>query len=133
MARILVAEDDESVRQFVARALTHGGHEVTVSENGLLALDRLAAESYDLLLTDILMPGMDGIALALKASKENPDMPILLMTGYAAEKQRAHNLNVLIYRVISKPFTLKGICDVVDDALADKSGRGPGSIDGKKQ
>jgi len=118
MARVLVAEDEESVRQFVARALTHGGHEVAAVENGLLALDMLSAESYDLLLTDIVMPGMDGIALALKVAKENPNIPIVLMTGYAAEKQRAHNLNVLIYRVISKPFTLKEICDVVNDALA---------------
>ncbi len=118
MARVLVAEDEESVRQFVARALTHGGHEVTAVENGLLALDMLAAGSYDLLLTDILMPGMDGIALALKTAKENPNMPIVLMTGYAAEKQRAHNLNVLIHRIISKPFTLKEICDAVDAALA---------------
>jgi len=118
MARVLVAEDEESVRQFVARALTHSGHEVTAVENGLLALDMLAAGSYDLLLTDILMPGMDGIALALKTAKESPNMPIVLMTGYAAEKQRAHNLNVLIHQIISKPFTLKEICDAVDAALA---------------
>lgn len=122
MARVLVAEDEESVRQFVVRALTHGGHEVTAVANGLLALDRLAEAPYDLLLTDILMPGMDGIALALKVAKENPNMPILLMTGYAAERQRAHNLNVLIHRVISKPFTLKGICDAVDNALTARVG-----------
>lgn len=113
-----MAEDEESVRQFVARALTHNGHDVTAVENGLLALDMLSEESYDLLLTDIVMPGMDGIALALKIAKEKPDMPIVLMTGYAAQEERAHNLDVLIHRVISKPFTLKEICDVVEDALA---------------
>ncbi len=122
MAHVLVAEDEESVRQFVARALTHSGHEVTAVENGLLALDMLSAESYDLLLTDIVMPGMDGIALALKVAKESPNIPIVLMTGYAAEKQRAHNLNVLIHHVISKPFTPKEICDVVNDALAVSDG-----------
>jgi len=63
------------------------------------------------------MPGLDGIALALKASKDFPDMPILLMTGFAAERQRAHNLEALIHRVIAKPFTLAEICEAVEDAL----------------
>jgi DNA-binding response OmpR family regulator len=61
------------------------------------------------LLTDIVMPNLDGIALALKVAKEHPSMPVLLMTGYAAERQRAHNLDVLIHDVITKPFTLREI------------------------
>ncbi|MEW5704213.1 MAG: response regulator [Pseudomonadota bacterium] len=121
MARVLIAEDEESVRQFVARALTHGGHEVTAVENGLLALDRLMAEPFDLLLTDILMPGMDGIALALKVAKENPEVKVVLMTGYAAERQRAHNLDALIHQVVSKPFTLQEICRIVEETLAAPS------------
>lgn len=64
------------------------------------------------------MPGMGGIALALKAARERPDMAILLMTGYAAERQRAHNLDDLIHRVVAKPFTLRQICAAVDDVLA---------------
>ena len=67
--------------------------------------------------TDIVMPGLDGIALALKASKEYPDMKILLMTGFAEEQRRAHNLEALIHRVISKPFTLEQICAAVEDEL----------------
>ncbi|HVM81125.1 MAG TPA: response regulator, partial [Stellaceae bacterium] len=73
--------------------------------------------TFDLLLTDIVMPGLDGIALALKASKDHPDLKILLMTGYAAEKQRAHNLDALIHRVIEKPFTLEQICAAVKEEL----------------
>jgi two-component system cell cycle response regulator CpdR len=118
MAKILVAEDDRAVSAFVTRALTHGGHAVTAAPDGLVALTLLAADRYDLLLTDIVMPGLDGIALALKASKDFPDMPIVLMTGFAAERQRAHNLDSLIHRVISKPFTLNQICAAVDEALA---------------
>ncbi len=118
MARILVAEDERAVREFVRRALTHRGHEVTLVEDGLEALGVLRDNEFDLLLTDIVMPGMDGIALALKVARENPALKILLMSGYAAERQRAHNLDVLIHRVISKPFSLREICDAVDETLA---------------
>jgi two-component system cell cycle response regulator CpdR len=117
MAKILVAEDEGAVSAFVVRALTHAGHDVTAVPDGLSAVARLAVERFDLLLTDIVMPGLDGIALALKASKDHPDMPILMMTGFAAERQRAHNLESLIQRVISKPFSLDEICAAVDDAL----------------
>lgn len=118
MARILVAEDEAAVSQFVARALGHAGHEVVAVGDGLQALDALSAERFDLLVTDIVMPEMDGIALALKASKQWPDMGVLLMTGYAAERQRAHNLEALIHRVIAKPFSLAEFLAAVDEALA---------------
>ena len=118
MARILVAEDDRAVQSFVSRALTHKGHEVTAVDDGVQALERLRADSFDLLITDIVMPELDGIALALKVTKDYPDLPILLMTGYSAERQRAHNLDELICRVITKPFTLKQICAVADEVMA---------------
>jgi two-component system cell cycle response regulator CpdR len=117
VASILVAEDDTAVSAFVQRALAYRGHEVTAVGDGLAALARLDEARFDLLLTDIVMPGMDGIALALKATREWPAMRILLMTGYAAERQRAHNLEALIHKVIAKPFTLAEICDAVEEAL----------------
>lgn len=124
MARILVAEDDGSVREFVTRALTHRGHRVTAVNDGTEALAAFAGERYELLLTDIVMPAMDGIALALKVSKDHPETRILMMTGYATEKQRAHNLDVLIHDVVTKPFSLDQICDAVDAALqGDDAGR----------
>lgn len=64
------------------------------------------------------MPGVDGIALALKASKDHPHLKILLMTGFSDERQRAHNLDALIQRVVTKPFTLEEICAAVDEELA---------------
>lgn len=118
MARVLIAEDDAAVREFVSRALSHGGHEVATANDGLEALGVLDDETFDLLVTDIVMPNLDGIALALKVAKEYPAMPVLLMTGYAAERQRAHNLDVLIHDVITKPFTLRQICEAAADALA---------------
>lgn len=120
MARVLIAEDDAAVREFVSRALTHDGHEVAKASDGLEALALLQEETYDLLLTDIVMPNLDGIALALKVTKEYPTMPVLLMTGYAAERQRAHNLDVLIHDVITKPFTLTQICKAAAKALESR-------------
>ena len=83
MARSRVGEDVAGVREFVRRALVHEGHEVTVAEDGSRALEEMAdAGPFDLLLTDIVMPGLDGIALALKVTKEYPVTRILLMTGF---------------------------------------------------
>ena len=121
MAKILIADDEDAVRAFVSRALSHRGHSVTAVEDGLAALESLQADRFDLLLTDIVMPGLDGIALALRASRDFPDTPILMMTGYSAEKQRAYNLDELIHQVITKPFSLKEICQAVDAALTPQS------------
>ncbi|MEE8213100.1 MAG: response regulator, partial [Alphaproteobacteria bacterium] len=119
MAEILLAEDDEAVREFVRRGLSYAGHEITDVDDGTGALEALADERFDLLLTDIVMPRMDGIALALKVARDNPDLPILLMSGYALERQRAHNLDALIHEVIAKPFTLREITDAVTTVLKD--------------
>ena len=121
MARILVAEDDPAVQSFVARALMRAGHAVTPVDDGLQALAALGApdgSDYDLLITDIVMPGLDGIALALKVARDQPTLRILLMTGYTAEHQRAHNLDEIIFDVVPKPFTLEQICRQTEAALA---------------
>jgi CheY-like chemotaxis protein len=121
LATILLAEDDKAVREFVSRALRQDGHEVTAVADGQQALNALQAGSYDMLLADIVMPQLDGIALALKAAKDYPHLPVLLMTGYAAERQRAHNLDALIQEVISKPFSLQEIRDAVRRMLGIKA------------
>ena len=117
MALILVAEDDSAVRSFVVRALEYAGHEVTAVADGQAALEALAERAFDVLVSDIVMPGLDGIALALKATKEWPDMSILLMSGYAHERQRAHNLDALSHDVIAKPFSLDDFTRAVRDVL----------------
>ena len=118
MANILVAEDEPTVRTFISRALTLSGHETTLAEDGQRALEVLAEREFDLLLSDIVMPELDGIALALKCAQDWPDMPVLLMSGYAQERQRAHNLDALSHAVLPKPFDLATLRDNVDAALA---------------
>jgi two-component system, cell cycle response regulator CpdR len=122
MARILVAEDDPSVRAFVVSALTMKGHEVVAEEDGGLAAETADAENgrFDLLLSDIKMPIMDGIGLALHVAAKYPEVIIVLMTGFADQRERAHGLEALIYDVITKPFTLVDLLQKVDDALAGK-------------
>jgi len=119
MAQILLAEDDTAVRSFVERALMHRGHSVTAVADGTEALEALGRGRFDLLITDIVMPGLDGIGLALKVGRDHPELPVLLMTGYSAEKQRAYDLDELICRVLVKPFSLRDVCDAVEEALAD--------------
>ena len=122
MARILVAEDDDAVREFVVRALQHGRHDVVAVEDGGLANERIAADGgrFDLLLSDIRMPVMDGIALALAVGAAYPRLPIILMTGFADQRERAHGLDALIYDVVLKPFTLTDLVDRVAGALAGR-------------
>jgi two-component system cell cycle response regulator CpdR len=122
MSRILLAEDDDNVREFVRRALAHAGHDVVLAEDGGIASEIVAEQQgrFDLLLSDIKMPVMDGIALALNVAATHPDMTIVLMTGFADQRERAHGLDQLIYDVIPKPFTLQALMDKVSDALAGK-------------
>lgn len=117
MAQILVAEDEPTVRAFISRALTMSGHETTMAEDGQRALEALAEGRFDLLLSDIVMPEVDGIALALKAAQDWPDMPVLLMSGYAQERQRAHNLDAISHAVLPKPFDLATLRQAVEAAL----------------
>ena len=119
MARILIADDEESMRQLVARAIAMDGHETVTAQDGAEALEILVRNNgqFDLLLTDIKMPVMDGIALALAAARDDPDLTILLMTGYADQRERAHGLDALIHDVIAKPFSLGTMRRAVSDAL----------------
>ena len=114
---ILIAEDEASLREFLIRGLGITGYRVVSVSDGSAALTALTEAKFDLLITDIVMPKLDGIALALKAAKDYPDMKILMMTGYAHERMRAHNLDCLSHEVIAKPFTLKQILGIVADVI----------------
>lgn len=114
MARILIVDDEPDVRMFIERALRMDGHEVATAVDGFDALNMLRSREFDLLLSDIAMPGMDGISLSLQVERTLPSMKILLMTGYAHERQRAHNLDVLAHEVMTKPFDMKTLSQRVN-------------------
>ncbi|HVY12401.1 MAG TPA: response regulator [Alphaproteobacteria bacterium] len=116
--RVLVAEDNPAVREFIVRALSGAGHDVTTTADGREALDALSRASFNVLVTDIVMPNLDGIALALKASSLHPDLRIVMISGYAQERMRAHNLEALVHRIIAKPFSITEICDAVREAVS---------------
>ncbi|MFN3319913.1 MAG: response regulator [Allorhizobium sp.] len=118
MARILITEDEDSLRSFVARALRLDGHETHEAADGAEGLEKLSESAFDLLLSDIRMPVMDGIELAHRAHSEFPEMKILLMTGYAEQRERADDLSAKIVDVVSKPFALPDIRKAVALALA---------------
>jgi two-component system, cell cycle response regulator CpdR len=108
------------MRSLVARAVAMDGHETITAEDGAEALEILNREggAFDLLLTDIKMPVMDGIALALAAARDLPELTILLMTGFADQRERASGLNAIVHDVVTKPFSVADIRTAVADALA---------------
>jgi DNA-binding response OmpR family regulator len=122
MARILLAEDEETLRAMLLRAFA-ADHAVTAARDGAEALDLIVAANgaYDLLLTDIKMPLMDGIALALSVARDYPNNTILMMTGFADQRERAHGLDALVHDVVSKPFSLADIRGAVAGALQAKA------------
>jgi DNA-binding response OmpR family regulator len=126
VARILIAADEDAIRSLIARALRQDGHDVMIAIDGAQALDLLAHEkdAFELLLTDIRMPVMDGIALARAAARNHPEVTILLMTGHADQRERAHGLDALIHDVITKPFSLGTMRRAVNDALCAPPRRG---------
>ncbi|MBO6539799.1 MAG: response regulator [Rhizobiaceae bacterium] len=119
-ARILIVEDDDSVRIFTARALQADGHSTDMASDGAEGLDMIKADEgrYDLVLSDIRMPVMDGIEMAETAAKAFPDLRILLMTGYAEQRERAAELGGSVLGVVRKPFSLAEIRTEVAKALA---------------
>ena len=117
MARILLAEDDESLRNFLAAALQRSGHEVTAVDDGLAGLAALEAQGYDLLLADVVMPGLDGIELARRAGTDQPEIRIMFITGFAAVAMSARTEAPKGARVLSKPFHLRQLVDQVENFL----------------
>ena len=113
MIRILLAEDDESMRVYLARALERTGYHVVAVDNGLAAIPLLESEPFDLLLTDIVMPEMDGIELAQKAAEIAPDIRVMFITGFAAVALKAGR-KTPDAKVLSKPFHLRDLVAEVE-------------------
>ncbi len=124
MARVLVCDDEDAMRAFVARAIQLDGHTTVEAVDGAHALEIIEAEggAFDLVISDIRMPAMDGIALALTLARDYPAIKILLITGFADQRERASNLEAIIHDVVTKPFPLATIREKAREAL-DAAGR----------
>jgi two-component system cell cycle response regulator CpdR len=123
MFHILLAEDDEVMREYLTRALTRSGYRVTAVDRGTAALPLLESQRFDLLLTDIVMPEMDGIELAQRAASLVPDLRVMFITGFAAVTLKAGQA-VPNARVLSKPFHLRDLVMEVDRLFAKESADG---------
>jgi len=117
-AKILLAEDDADMRRFLAKALQNAGFDVTPFDNGLAAYNRLREEPFELLLTDIVMPEMDGIELARKATELDPEIKVMFITGFAAVALNPDNHAPQQAKILSKPFHLRDLVTEVQKLLA---------------
>jgi two-component system, cell cycle response regulator CpdR len=118
VARILLAEDDDDMRRFLVRALERAGHDVTSFAEGASAYEEVKQASFDLLLTDIVMPEMDGIELARRAAELDPSLKIMFITGFAAVALNPDSRAPKDAKVLSKPFHLKDLVSEVERMVA---------------
>jgi two-component system cell cycle response regulator CpdR len=116
--KILLAEDDNDMRRFLVKALQTAGYNVASFDNGLSAYNRLREEPFELLLTDIVMPEMDGIELARRATELDPEIKVMFITGFAAVALNPDNNAPKDARILSKPFHLKDLVNEVQRLLA---------------
>ena len=116
--KILLAEDDNDMRRFLVKALENAGFEVSPHDNGLAAYQRLREEPFEMLLTDIVMPEMDGIELARRASELDPDIKIMFITGFAAVALNPKSNAPKDAKVLSKPFHLRDLVTEVERFMA---------------
>jgi two-component system cell cycle response regulator CpdR len=119
MATILIAEDDGQMRTILAAALRRAGHYVEAVECGEDALEALDNTEFNLLLADVVMPGMDGIELARVAGERHPEIKVMFITGFAAVAMKTAAVSHGQPRVLSKPVHLKDLIRAVDRLLAD--------------
>lgn len=117
MANILVAEDDPAMRQFIVAALERAAHRVVGVADGMTALTALEGSDFDVLLADIVMPGMDGIELARQAGNRWPALKIMFITGFAGVSMGDKPGENAPARLLSKPFHLSDLVRQVDDLL----------------
>ena len=118
MRRILLAEDDEDMRRFLVKALERAGYDVCDFDNGASAYERLREEPFSLLLTDIVMPEMDGIELARRATEIDPDLKVMFITGFAAVALNPDSKAPKDAKILSKPFHLRDLVSEVQRLLA---------------
>jgi excisionase family DNA binding protein len=117
--RILVVDDEQAVRDLLAKTLTMADYDVDAAPDGASAIDRLRAVEYDLLITDLKMPGMDGLSVIREARRTAPDLPVIIITGYSTEASAIEAINLGVAGYLTKPFRLPRILAATARALGE--------------
>ena len=118
--RVLVADDEESIREMLARTLALADYEVHTVGNGQAAVDRLRAEAFDLLITDLSMPRLDGLAVVREVRRLYPTMPVVIITGYSSEASAIEAINLRVSGYLTKPFRISKVLTVAARALGEE-------------
>ena len=117
--RILVVDDEQAVRDLLAKTLTMADYDVDTAPDGPSALERLRAVEYDLLITDLKMPGMDGLSVIREARRQTSDLPVIIITGYSTEASAIEAINLGVSGYLTKPFRLPRILAATARALGE--------------
>jgi len=117
--RVLVVDDEQAVRDLVAKTLTMADYDVETAPDGPSAIDRLRNADYDLLITDLKMPGMDGLSVIREARLKSAELPIIIITGYSTEASAIEAINLGVCGYLTKPFRLPRVLAIAARALGE--------------
>lgn len=120
--RILVVDDEPSIREVLSKTLALAEYDVDVANDGQAALERLRAAEYDLLITDLKMPGVDGLTVIREVRRSNPAIPIIIVTGYSTESSAIEAINLGVSGYLTKPFRVPRILAAAAKALGEQVG-----------
>ena len=117
--RILVVDDEASIRDLLAKTLALAEYEVDVAPDGRSALERMRIYPYDLLIADLKMPGMDGLAVIREAKRYKSDLPVIIITGFSTESSAIEAVNLGVAGYLTKPFRVPQVLAVAAKALGE--------------
>lgn len=126
--RILIVDDEQAVRDLLSKTLTMADYDVDAADDGPSALDKMRAVSYDLLITDLKMPGMDGLSVIREARRLAPDLRVIIITGYSTEASAIEAINLGVSGYLTKPFRLPRILAAAARALGEPVPTADGAV-----
>jgi excisionase family DNA binding protein len=120
-ARILVVDDESSIRDLLAKTLALAEYDVDTAPDGRSALERLRLYPYDLLIADLKMPGLDGLAVIREAKRLKSDLPVIIITGYSTEAAAIEAVNLGVAGYLTKPFRVPQVLAAAAKAIGEPS------------
>jgi excisionase family DNA binding protein len=118
-ARVLVVDDEAAIRDMLSKALMLAEYVVETAPDGRGAIDRLRTGHYDLLVTDLRMPGIDGLAVIREARRLKPDLPVIIITGYSSEASAIEAIDLGVSGYLTKPFRVPKVLAAAAKALGE--------------